>query len=145
MWLLERSDGLGFVFEAGEEIKQADHLESLNGKFRGLQKTDRAACLLGGGEMPHQHADAAGINRGNLLEIENNLRVVVAEQFIHGGVKAVKGGAHAQAAIERDDFDRIHGFRVDIQRRNPLAAESDCQQAALTLQYRFVRVRGQLR
>ena len=69
-------------------------------------------------------ADAAGIDRRNLLEIQDNLRLAMSEQLVHGGVKAIQRGAHAQTAVERDNLDGIHGARVDVQRPNPLAAET---------------------
>jgi len=136
---------LGFVFKDGEEVEKADHFECLDGEFGWLEQPDGAASLLGGGEMANEHADATRIDGGNGFEIEDDPRVSMAEQFVHGGIEPIEGGPHAQASIERDDFHRIHCFRVDIQRSQPPGGRGKFQHAALTPQYGFVRVRGQLR
>lgn len=117
--LLEGRDSLGFVVVGGEKIQQADHFQSLQGEFGGSEKADATACLLGGGEVANQHADAAGIDGGDALEVEDDFAMCLAEQFVEGGVEAIEGGAHAEAPGEFDNFYAIHGFRINVQRRPP--------------------------
>src|SRR6516225_3948665 len=69
----------------------------------------------------------------------------MAEKFVHGGVEAIERGAHAQTAVERDDLDAVESLRINIHRRNPPSRPRAKFPAALTPQYPFVRVRGQLR
>ena len=121
--LLERGGGCGFFVEGGEEIEQADHFQGLNGELGGFEQADASPGLLGGSEMADQHADAAGIDSGDAFEVEDNFGVTVGEQFVHGGVEAVESGAHAQATFESDNFDGVQRSCVDIQLRNPLAAQ----------------------
>ena len=73
--------------------------------------------------MAHQHADAAGIDGRDFFEVEYDFGIALAQEFVHGGIQAIESRTHAQAAFERDDLDAIHCFRINIQRRNPLAAE----------------------
>ncbi len=142
---MKRGDGLGFVVVGGEEIQQANHLQGLQSKFGRLQKADGSAGLLGGGEVANQHADAAGVDGGDALEVENNFGVTLAEKFDDGGIETIECRAHAEASSELDKFDAVQSLGINIQRRHPLAAGDSPGPAALTLQYRFVTVRGQLR
>jgi hypothetical protein len=121
--LLERGDGLGFVFENGEEVEQADHFEGLDRKFGWLEEADGTARLFRAGEMPNEHADAAGIDGRDAFEIQDDFGMGVTQEFVHGGIKAIERGTHAQATRDRNHFDGILRFDVDIQRGNPLAAE----------------------
>src|SRR5215472_80691 len=142
--LFKRSDGGGFFFKGGEEIQQANHFEGLQGELGGFQQANGAAGLLGGGEMADEHPNAAGIDGGDAFQVQDDFRLAVAQEFVHGRIEAVQRGAHAEAADERDNFDSVKSSRVDIQERNP-SRQRGSQTAALTPQYRFVRVRGQLR
>ena len=117
--LLKRGDGGRFVVVGGEEIQQADHLESLHRELGGFEEPDGAAGLLGGGEMADQHANAAGIDGGDAFEVEDNFRVALAEEFIDSGIEAVECGTHAKAPGKLDNFDAVHSFRIDVQRRPP--------------------------
>jgi hypothetical protein len=143
--LLKRGDGLGLFIIRREEIQQAHHLQGLQGKFGRFEQTDGAAGLLGGGEMANQHADAAGVDIGDLFEIEDDFGVTLAEEFNDGGIEAIERRAHAEPSSKLDNFDAVHRFRINIQRRHPLAAGDSPVLAALTPQYGFVTVRGQLR
>jgi len=115
---------LVLIIKRGEEIQQAHHLQGLQSKFGRLQQTDRAASLLGGGEMTNQHADAAGIDIGDLLEIENDFGVTLAKKFDDGGIEAIECRSHAEASVEFEKFDAVHSFGINFQSFHPLAAEA---------------------
>jgi len=67
--------------------------------------------------MADQHANTAGIDGWDAFEVEDNFRVALAEEFIDSGIEAVERGTHAEAPDELDNFDAVHSFRIDIQRR----------------------------
>jgi hypothetical protein len=117
---LKRRDGLGLIVVRSEEIEQADHLQSLQREFGGLEKADGAAGLLGRSEMANQHADATGIDGWDAFEVENDFGVTLAEEFDDGGVEAVERGTHGEAPSELDYFDAVESFRINVQRCHPL-------------------------
>lgn len=136
-------DGFGFFFKSSEEIQQTDHFQGLQGELGGFQQADGSAGLFSGGEMANEHTDAAGIDGGDAFEIEDDFRLAVVEEFVHGGVEAVERRAHAETTGECDNLDAVQSSRIDIQESNP-SRQPGLKTAALTPQYGFVRVRAQL-
>lgn len=106
--------------------------------------------MFGGGEMAHEHADAAGIDREDFLEVENDLVVTFTKHGGHDGIETVEGRTHAQATLHLDDFDPVLRACVDIQmatsveRKGGAAWRSRTADLALTPNIPFVRVRGQV-
>jgi hypothetical protein len=64
---------------------------------------------------PHQRADTARIDHRHLGEIEDDLVFSVGQYFGHVGVEAIQWSAHAQPALQLDDFDAILSFDLKFQ------------------------------
>jgi len=118
--LLKRGYGLGLIVVRSEQIQQADHLQSLQCEFGGLEEADAAAGLLGGSQVANQHPDAAGIDGGDAFEVQDNFGVTLAEEFNDGGVEAVERGTHREPPGEFDDFDAVESLYINVQRCHPL-------------------------
>ena len=136
---------MGLVVICSEEIEQADHFQGLQSKFGRFQQADRASGLFGAGEMADEHADAAGVDIGNSFEVKDDFGMTLADKFDDGGVKAIERGPHTETSPKLDNFDAFQSFRINIQRRHLPEAGTANRFAALTPQYPFVTVRGQLR
>jgi len=74
--------------------------------------------------MADEHADAAGIDAGDILEIEDDTILILAEEFDHGGIEAIEGRAHSEASLELDDLHTIDSLGLNVQVLTPWRSAS---------------------
>jgi hypothetical protein len=91
---LERGDRLRQILVSRKEIQQSHHLKRLNCELGRLEQADATPALFCSSQVANQHANAAGVNRGHFLDIENNLVMRLAEQLVHRRVETVERLTH---------------------------------------------------
>jgi hypothetical protein len=112
--LLERFDGEVLVLQDLKQIQNADELQRLQRECCGIQQFQGATALLGGGQMADQYADTAGIDHGNLGEIEQETRFAGVQKILDGFVGAVQRWSDTELSAKLDDLHAILCANVDV-------------------------------
>src|SRR5271169_99699 len=113
--LAERLDCFAFVIEDLEQIDQAHDLQRLQGELGGTDQLEAAATRLGSGEGADQQADAAGIDHGDLGDVDHQAVIAGLEQFLHGLPEAVHRLSDLEVPAQPDDLCLPLLANVDIQ------------------------------
>jgi hypothetical protein len=94
---------LGVVYL--EEVEKADHLQRLDGVTLGLHQLDVPAQLPRVGVAADENADSAGINHGNLSQIDEHARVAVFEGLFKSLPKRIHRLAESEPAPQTKDLN----------------------------------------
>jgi hypothetical protein len=92
------------VAEDLEEWEDVAHLQDLFDLARGIDEFEGTACFLGGGEDKDEDADATGVDAGDVLEIEDELRFAVGSEVVHLMAEIVDGLTEDEVAAEAYEF-----------------------------------------
>lgn len=113
--LLKRSDGLLLICEDFKQADQSGHAQSLQGKFREVQKLQRTRALLGSGEAADQQSDTAGVDHRYFAQIDDEADFAIFQQFVKGLPKAIDCFAQIQTTTQFDNFDFTLTADIDLQ------------------------------
>src|SRR5258708_28797358 len=97
-FLAERCYCLLQVLKNLEEVQYSDELECLQDKFGRVEQLQRPSALFGGGEVSHEKTNAAGIDRGYLLQIQQKENLTSIYQLSKSLPGPIPGFPQTQAA-----------------------------------------------
>src|SRR6266481_6937302 len=103
-FLAERCYCLLQVLKNLEEVQYSYELECLQDKFGRVEQLQRPSALFGGGEVSHEKTNAAGIDRGYLLQIQQKVNLTSIEQLSKSLAGPIHGFPQTQAATQLDDL-----------------------------------------
>jgi hypothetical protein len=103
--LAKGRNGLLLIAEELEEWEDEAHLQDLFDLARRIDQLQRAACFLGGGEDEDEDTNTAGVDAGDVLEIEDELRFAMHSEVVHLLAEIVDGLTEHEVAAEAYGFD----------------------------------------
>ena len=82
MTLFESRNRIFLLLKHFEKVEQPDHLQGLERKLCRIQQLHVSSLLLRGGHVPHQQADAAGIDHADIRQVENPATRAIGQQVV---------------------------------------------------------------